>query len=320
MIGLLSFAWLLLLMAAAGWVLATVLLPSLIPLSLSAQLGPTERRRRLWLLAALPWVLPLTLVIFALVLAVAQRFGLLHDHCPYHGPGHPHLCLAHLPQLLLSYSEIAVVALASAVFTFRFFRLAAEQLRQADQIAVLAALSRRMRRLVLVVEDMRVVAFAAGVRKPAMYLSRGLLDQLGRREKRIVVAHEAAHLRHGDLPKSLAIEFLLLLHLPWAAARLRRQWRSAIEEHADDAVTQRFGPTDVAGTLLTISRLASMNARIGLSVAGANPAQRIQRLLTAPVNKNSASFRWLYLIALGSAGSAVILGHHQVETLLGWIV
>lgn len=319
MSGFLGFVWLMLMLAAAGWIAATALIPVLSWIGLSPRLAPAERRTRLWLMAALPWALPLTLVLAGLFLAAGQLLGLLHDHCLHHGPGHPHICLAHLPQLVLSYPEIFLFASASSYFVLRWLRMTIEQSRQSGHIAALTAFSKRERRCLQIIEDKRLLGFAAGLRKPAIFLSRGLLEQLGIRERRIVLAHEAAHLRHGDLPKTLAFECLLLLHLPWVAASLRMQWSRVIEEHADDVVAERFGPIDVASTLLTVSR-SSMQAPVGLSVAGANPAQRIQRLLNGSANKKHGLFSRIYLIALITIGIAIFFGHHQVETLLGWIV
>ncbi|MGQ9424362.1 M56 family metallopeptidase [Gilvimarinus sp. F26214L] len=317
MTGLLSFAWLLLLLAVAGWVFATALLPLLIPIGLSSRVGPAERRRRLWLLAALPWILPLTLVLSALLLAAGQRFGFVHDHCLLHGPGHPHLCLTHLPSLFLSYPEFAAAGLLGTYFLLLCTRFATRESRQAHHIGTLAGLSSRARGCLHILDDNRVIGFVAGLRNPAIFLSQGLLDSLGPRERRIVVAHEAAHLRHRDLQKRFAFEFFLMLHLPWTASRLRMQWRRAIEEHADDQVAQRFGALDVASTLLAVSKSGGFQPRVGLSVAGTNPAERIQRLLTPATHGEPVLFRWLYLAALAAMGAAIFGGHHQVETLLG---
>jgi len=152
-------------------------------------------------------------------------------------------------------------------------------------------------------------------------LSRGLLNELSPRERRIVLAHEAAHLRHGDVRRNVLFELLLKLHFPVARRRLRQAWLSALEERADDAVARRFGAEPVVETLLHVARLKLHQPVSGFSVAGANLADRVGRLLDgergttvdAPVFETACAFVLTALFA------SAIVGHHALETLLGFL-
>lgn len=315
----LGFAWLLFLLAAGTWLLSSALVPLLVRLALPVSLTPGARAQRLWLIAALPLLLPFTVVSAAFFLGLAKKLDWIHDHCVHHGIGHPHLCFEHLPQLFLDYPQALVAGGFASVLLLLSGRFAIQQWRQALRLDSLKAFARGSGRLRLI-DDARVLAFAAGLRRPQVFMSRGLLHALNRRERRIVLAHEAAHLRHGDLTKTFVFELLLLLHFPLADQALRRSWRQVMEERADDRVVNRFGTTAVASALLAVSK-AAMQPAGALSVAGADPLQRVQRLLASPAErKQSGVFAWGYGAAVLAAGVATVVAHHDLETLLGILV
>ncbi|MFU8814999.1 MAG: M56 family metallopeptidase [Pseudomonadales bacterium] len=165
------------------------------------------------------------------------------------------------------------------------------------------------------------LAVAGGVLDPVVLLSRGLLDQLTLRQRRIVAAHEAAHLRHGDVWRNVLFELLLIAHLPRVRRKLREQWLRALEEHADDVVAQRFGAEDVVDVLLQVARLKLRQPPHGFSVAGSDLPGRVWRLLDGPRGDHGGSpfFAIVYASGLATLFAAAVTGHHTLETLLGLV-
>lgn len=310
--------WLFFLLAAGTWLLSAVTSALLVPAMLPERLSPDIRTRRLLLTAWLPWIAPLLLLVSVCLQAGGKSLGFIVDHCNFHEDHHPHLCFTHLPAIDLNAFHALVLTVAVTVtglFVTRFIRrerMAAEQFRT---LSALAAGRQRLR----ILDDELPIAFAGGLRQPLVLISRGLLRGLTRHEGRIVLAHECAHLRHQDPKRSLLFEFLLLAHLPFAAGRLRRLWRQSLEEAADDRVAGRFGREAVAGTLIKVLRLGR-GPRVGrLAAAGADPTQRIRRLLTATPIMHRVLWRFelAYVTGLAAIGLTPLLAHHWLETLIG---
>lgn len=268
----------------------------------------------------MPWLLPITAVVSITALSAAKPLGLIADHCLYHGPGHPHLCLKHLPAIALSHLHFTGAAAALLVILTLSARYFFRERRVALRLRSVRSLSHGFGRL-RILEDHQSLALAADPGDPFVLISRGLLDRLTRRERRIVLAHEIAHLRHKDLLRNYAFEVLLLLHLPWAAGRLRNRWRQALEERADDSVAMRFGAESVAQALVQVIRGSRPEWTPAFSASGADPLRRIERLLSAPenVNDRSIAFELTYVGLLIALVVTVSTSHHDVETLLGFL-
>lgn len=315
----LGFFWLLFLCALASWALAALGAIALSRRS-TAHLGPGLRARRALLIALMPWLLPLTVVVSIIALSAAKPLGVIADHCLYHGPGHPHLCLQHLPAIPLSYLHLTGAAAVLSVILTLLARYFVRERRLASRLRSMRSLSHGFGRL-RVLEDKQSLALAANPGDPFVLMSRGLLDRLTRRERRIVLAHEVAHLRHKDLLRNYAFEVLLLLNLPWAADRLRNTWRQALEERADDSVATRFGAESVAQALVQVIRGSRPEWTPVLSASGADSLRRIERLLSAreDVNDRSVAFELSYVGLLLALVVTVATSHHAVETLLGFL-
>ena len=297
-----------------AWALATPLVGLLASRLLQAG-TPEVRMRRALLLALLPWAASLLSMAAMLALAWAKWTGWITDHCVHHGPGHPHLCLEHLPQVTpLSALLVALAALTLLGWRgFQCWHGARIARRQTDSLLALAA----GRGLLRIVAHRHPAAFATGIRRPRVLLSTGLLDGLTPGERRVVVSHELTHLRHGDPLRAGLIDLLLVLHLPRHAARLRAAWRRAIEERTDDDVAGRFGHERTAATLLRVARMMSAPGW-QLSAAGSDPVSRARRLLSdRPVPRTSLTFELSLALALLGAAAGVVTAHHPIETLLG---
>lgn len=306
--------------SALAWALGAILagLLSRVP---SSTFSPVVRLRRTAVIALLPWLLPASWAVALGAVAVGKRVGWLDDHCRIHGDGHPHFCFEHFPAIQL---EPAAVAMLVAVLTLLLFVSGQYVKRALDERGRVNALLRLLPGggLLRRIDEARPLALVARSRRPVVLISRGLLEGLSPRERRVVLAHEAAHLRRGDLLKSSFFEALLVIHLPGASIRLRCNWRQAIEERADDTVSRRFGRETTARTLLKVVRQQCYPVATGLAASGADVARRVERLLT-PADGPGPAAGWIVGPITGLAlASALPLAweHHAIETLLGAIL
>lgn len=315
-----GLSWLLFVLALAGWAASVPAVPALLNSFLGVSLSPNTRRRRVWLIGLMPWLLPVTVVAAACLMASAKAAGWTHDHCVLHGTLHPHLCFTHLPSITLTGAHWLGTAFALLLAGVAFARLVAKEVSSVQQLNALRRLAQGRRRI-LTLDDARPFAFAGGLGQSFVMMSHGLLQNLTHRERRIVLAHEFAHLRRGDPARNLLFEILLLLHTPWASRRLRQAWRQALEERADDHTVARFGTEEVAALLLKITRLKHLREVAPLSVTGADPLHRVRRLLTKPpVRERSWLFEAGYGLAVCAVATAVFVNHHSLETLLGLLL
>lgn len=316
----LDLLWLFFLLGFASWALAVSAASLIVSMACRAPLTPSVRARRALLIAWLPWLAPVTIIASACLIAASKQLGWITDHCIYHGSGHPHLCFEHLPSIGLNLLHALCAGLALGSFMLVLIRFMRREHRMTSRVNALRMLARGRRRL-RILEDDRPFAFAAGPGNAFVLLSRGLLERLSLRERRIVLAHEIAHLRHRDPARNLMFGILLLLHLPGTARSLRGLWRQALEEQADDRVAARYGREDVAGTLLNVLRISHTAPMVILQVAGADPLQRVQRLLSSGngLPRRSWRFELAYLVLLVAVAVSVIGAHHPLESLLGLV-
>lgn len=319
--GWLPLFWLMFLLAAGAWLLSTLALTPMIGAFIDRVRDPVTRSRRVLLTALVPWLIPMTLGAAVVATAGSKAIGWIVDHCAHHGLGHPHLCFSHLPAIELGLIHGAAIGIAVILVLSRAVQLVRAECRGNRALGLLKALAGSRGRL-RIVPSPAPFALAGGLREPVVVLSSGLLDQLSFRERRIVTAHETAHLRHGDARRNVLFELLLLMHLPWNRRRLRGQWLRSLEERADDAVARRFGAERVVETLLHVARLRLSQPAPGFSVAGAGLAGRAQRLLddgSRHPHRNASSFEIVYVAVLATLFPTAVMGHHALETLLGFL-
>ena len=313
----LGLFWLLFVIALATWAVAAVVATAISITPERLHLRPEVRARRALLTGLLPWAVPVVSVLSVFALAAAKPLGLIADHCIYHGPGHPHLCLQHLPAIPIGPLHLTGAALALALLLILLSRYLVREWQMIARLQVMQSLAHRRGRL-RILEDEHCLALATNLRDPVVLLSRGLMERLTRRERRIVVGHEIAHLRHSDLLRNYLFEVLLLVHIPLTAEKLRASWRQALEERADDCVAARYGADAVAGALLQIVRAPTRKSALALSVAGADPLRRIERLLASCEKPGRhLGFELGYAIVLLVLAVTVLTTHHALETLIG---
>lgn len=315
-----TLLWLFVLLWLLGWVLALVFVPVAISWLVHNSRGGQPQPRHVLLVCALPWLVPLTATLAMAALAGAKSWGWVDDHCLFHPPHHPHFCFRHLPNMLFSHGHGHVIIAVGLLLIFgvlalrRGWRLR----RQSGSLATLTALSRG-KSLVRVLDEPRLMAFAAG-KQPRIYLSQGLIARLTRRERRMVLAHEVAHIRHRDLLVSRWLDWLLLLHLKPCAEQLRRLWRDAAEVRADERVARHFGRLATAELLLRLAT-SMQPAPVSTALGGGDVVARIHILLNdAPSSRRVSRFDTAFAAGLLILLCVLFAHHHALETLLGALI
>lgn len=310
----LALCWMLVVVASGAWVLSNVLIGLFSPLLW--QVFNLSSRRHLWVMASLPWVLPLLAVMTLLFLAFAKSQGWVHHHCETHLAHHPHFCLEHLPTFALHLSS----SLSGMFIVMCGFCLIA--LRSVP-IWQLQAKSRTFQRLVQgkslrnTLDEERPLAFALGGWKPSIFISKGLRKLLSPKEMRIVVSHEVAHVRYKDVSKNTLFELLLSLH---AFPRLlRSSWYLTSELRADRYVARKFDALEVANVLLKLRR-ATAHSPFPTSIHGGQLSQRIDALIHDKYSRRAPISINLIYFCLLAFPCLIVFFHHSLETLLGWLV
>lgn len=316
-----TLLWLFALLWLLGWVLAQPFMPLAIDWLTQSRGHAQSQPRRILIVCALPWLVPLTATLAMVALALAKSLGWVNDHCLSHDAHHPHFCFEHWPQMLIGHGHwhVVIAVTMAMIFGLLAARCWHRYRRQSARLSVLAAMSRG-KGLRRVLEDTRLMAFAAGGKVPRIYLSQGLLDELNRRERRMVIAHEAAHIRYRDIQAGHLMEVLLLLHFRPLANQLRDLWRDAIECRADERVARCFGRAATAELLLRLGRRAQP-APVATAFGGGSLVTRIQNLLVAEVDQGETpAFEVVVATSLLALLAAFVANHHAVETLLGLVI
>lgn len=165
-----------------------------------------------------------------------------------------------------------------------------------------------------------VNAFAVGSRRrSAIALTDGLLRTLSGRELTGVLAHEVAHIAHGDLRVmgladyvsrltslfALAGQFLLLLALPW-------MWLMAVEINWWGLILLALAPHAALLAQLGLSRVREFDADRAAAVLTGDPQGLASAL--ARIEGVSRSWRGLLLPGWGNPEPSWLRTHPATET------
>ena len=213
------------------------------------------RRRLLWTLAAFPWLVALLTAPTILVFN-AELFNV--DSNPLTRAFHWH----HYDSFSLTswhgIVSIAFLAMAGLFVGRSSLRIA----RHLAKLKLLAQLSTRKDNGVYQLASNHSEAFTAGFFKPESYISQGLNDKLSEQEYRIVELHELAHARRRDPFKKWCFQLLNTLLPKSTASQLNQAMTVAIEQCADDKVTEEIPDrTAIALTLVKVGRLENAQRR-----------------------------------------------------------
>ncbi len=284
-----------------------------------ARSGPMAERRAAEAIALVPIALAA-----AVVGALIAHSALGADHCEAHAH-HAHLCLAHGAGWLDRAWVMAMLAGVGAVMVVRGSLLVVTTIQGARSIAQLRAVGTR-RGDVCIVDSDRAFGFVAGYRRSTIFVSTCAWSALDGAEQRALVAHESAHVRHGDLARRFLLECLLVLAAPLVAARVRAMWMAACERLCDARAVEETGdPAAVASAMVSLCKLNAARPvhAFGFTPAAEQLADRVRAVLArTPIGQRAAAVltRTIAITAVLVVGLAVLAAeplHHAFETLLG---
>ncbi|MBB5781826.1 Zn-dependent protease with chaperone function [Nonomuraea jabiensis] len=150
------------------------------------------------------------------------------------------------------------------------------------------------------------MAFCAGMLRPRVYVSAGLVDKLSDDELRAVLCHEAAHARRRDPLRRVlldaATDVLFFLPLLRWAARVQKE---RAELSADRAAIAQVGARHVEGALLAMDGHA---APAGVAAFDGAAAARVAQLVgdAPPSHKAGLGLVGLSLTGLVAATSLMM--------------
>lgn len=278
--------------------------------------GPMAERRAAEAAAIAPLVVG---VIAVATLVVQSLLGV--DHCEVHDH-HAHLCLTHGAQWIERTWVVVVLAVAAATFVGRAAITSATYLRGARSINDLYKLSRAHGDVRLVDSD-RAFCFVA---RRGVFVSSRVWSELPSGERDALIAHEHAHVHHGDLSKRVLLEGWLLFAAPLVGERIRVAWMRASERLCDARAASVTGdPEVVARAMVSMCRIGATQPAPGFAFTPTvdELAARIQTVLDGgPLGERAAvvlarfelaAFILFTVVAVAAAEPI----HHAFETLLG---
>jgi Zn-dependent protease with chaperone function len=166
-------------------------------------------------------------------------------------------------------------------------------------------------------------AFVAGMLRPRVYVSRGLLAVAAAGDLPPVLAHERAHAERRDPLRRVIASLALAYHLPGIAPLLERRLARAHELAADAEAARVVGDGHrVAEVIVRFARVRV--SRLGLSPAsswfGGDLEVRVGALLAAGVRTNRPSAASLVTVVVALFVIALVAAdpiHSGGEILLG---
>jgi Zn-dependent protease with chaperone function len=210
-----------------------------------------------------------------------------------------------------SFTPMGLVALGAAVAAF--VSVSRVRMRQRRERAPDNA-----RDLAVIASD-DAVAYALPGRPGQVVVSTGMLRSLDAEQRRVLIAHERAHLRRHHH------RYVRLTELATAAipvlGPLNGRLRFVIERWADEDAAAEIGDRALVASAIASAALASQSApRFGLALADAGVVERVEIMLAEP--SSGAPVAALPLAAvviagvLGLAASVVLIGP-SVLAILG---
>ncbi len=281
--------------------------------------GPMAERRAAEAAAIVPVVLGV-LVVAALL--VQSAVGV--DHCDSHGH-HAHLCLVHGGMWIERTWVVVVLAITSVTMLARGVLVVASLIRGARSIHALHELSRDAGDVRLV-DSERAFCFVANRTRPTIYVSSRVWSALPARQREALVAHEAAHVRHGDLRMRAVLEAFLVFAVPLAGGRIRSTWMHASERMCDSHAATVTEPATVASAMVAMCRLHAMRpvpTAFAVTPRADELEGRVQAVLVNGPIGDRAARRVARSVMVGCGAFAVAVAlaaeplHHAFETLLG---
>lgn len=287
------------------------------------ELPPTLQTRVVFALVAAPAVFGVALSLLALLPGVAAPLAPALDHCKHHGDHHFHLCLVHGPGSIQLGRIWLVLGLLATPVLIRVALSVARLLRGRRLLSVLRRSARSTGANYHEVSSEAPFAVTAGLWRPRVYVTSGLLRHLDDTSRAAVLAHEAAHVRRHDPLMKLLADLLSTFHLPKTRQALLADLSLACEQACDEEAAFNVGDrTAVADALVKLGRLVSDGSPTGTAAVAqfgeGSITARVHALLGAPKaapRLPSARLTLAASLVLATMLSAPV--HHATETVLG---
>lgn len=285
---------------------------------------PAARNRTLVCFGVAPLVLTAIAMLSALGPSLFAASGMAADHCLVHGGHHAHLCFLHL-------SSQSVGIFSWVVTSCAVCALLVPLLREGFVVGRAVRLLNALRRNASfdeainarVVHSSRPFCFTAGLVRPCLLVSEGLLAAVSADDLRVVLAHEDGHRRRRDM----GVRFLVRLSTIWLVPGSRRELLIAIELSSEQACDEIAAATlgdrlRVAETILTLERVLSRAsfdavAPAAASIGASSVPDRVESLVCDPRAVDRTS---VFALGLSFATVSILIAseplHHTLESVL----
>jgi Zn-dependent protease with chaperone function len=238
---------------------------------------------------------------------------------PHHCHGND--CTPHAPQVALASAAGALIASVGAALVAIVigagWRALSRMQRRLRALDLLANPDRGHGYAVM--ETARPLAWCAGLLRPRVFVSRGLLDRLTEDETAAVLAHERTHAERRDNLRMTALRYATLLWPRGARRRLLDDLSLSTEEVCDRAAAQTLGSPAALARLLELlgGADAAGPGQPRLAFGSTAIAARIRALRSDAGTERPALPAWLWLAGLWSVLVVTLtpLGHRSIEWL-----
>jgi beta-lactamase regulating signal transducer with metallopeptidase domain len=310
--------------------LVSFLVPScaLFALAAPAVLGrvagwaPVQRHRAVWLLCAAP--LSMTFALFAASVMPALESLLFSavDHCLAHDDGHAHLCFIHRTHHAPHAWFWVLTAMASTWLLWHVCAAVARAVHSMRIVRSLVLTGDNPRGRTVVLEHSSALCITAGLLRPRVLVSRGLLEALSPDQQRALLAHEQGHTERRDALMRFTAAILSRVYPRQLRRRMLDELELAAEQACDEAAASAVRDRlVVADTILAVERATSdiPGDLRPLAVAMGQLAieTRVRALLDPPEQRGALHLAYAAMVAI-SIGLALQADplHHAVESLL----
>lgn len=242
----------------------------------------------------------------AMLASAPHLWATVMDHCALHAADHG--CGWHLPiegTRSAGMTLATVLSVFAPLMSFKAARVISQH-RRLQRLLALARFDHDLGAFRLPIAA--PMAFTAGLLRPGIYLSDGLLDALNSGQIQQVLAHEQAHVARRDGLLKLGLSVLSAGHWPAVRRQLFRDWELACEQRCDAAAAETPSKaTDLAECLVRVGRLTLAHQPVGPSVCrldGGHLEQRIWALLE-PAERPSRTSHLLLAAAFAAVLTTV---------------
>jgi hypothetical protein len=185
-----------------------------------------------------------TSVLVTVLLLLPELSGLVvFEHC------HKGNCAAHVPAAYdLSFFRLSLIASAATGFLVLLILLIQQAFNMSQKLKALNRLANKNEltqsiQNYQIVESDDIFAWCAGLIRPKIFVSRGMLNSVTDEQLELVLAHENCHMQQRDNLRKFAVHCMTLLWLPAQRQQLRKDFSLIIEHYSETLVKRQYSST-----------------------------------------------------------------------------